>query len=131
MAFTSTLTHEGKRNDTNSTRNDVWEKVITFTIDAGDGSAKTAQAVEINGILQKIVAVSGAATGIAGTFTLSIDDNSDNEIFTAATPSTPAEGATSTFNLSEPLSGTVDVSINPNDDPTSGSWTITITLRGI
>jgi hypothetical protein len=77
------------------------------------------------------VAVSGAASGITGTFTLSIEDNGDNEVFTAATPATPAEGATSVFNVHEPLSGTVDVYIDPNDDPTSGSWTVTITLRGI
>jgi len=129
MAFTSTLaTTQTVPTSDLLNRYRVWEKVITFTIDAGDGSAKTAQAVELNGILQKIVAVSGAATGITGTFTLSIEDNGNNEIFTA---SGPAEGATSTWNVHEPLSGTIDVYINPNDDPTSGSWTITITLRGI
>lgn len=131
MAFTSTLTttHTVPTQDLLN-RYRVWEKVVTFTIDAGDGSAKTAQAVEINGILQKIVAVSGAHDN-AETFTLSIDDNSDNEIFTAATPATPAEGATSTWNVHEPLSGTVDVNIDPSDDPATGSWTVTITLRGI
>lgn len=131
MAFTGVVANVVDRRSDPTGRHPVWVKTVTFTIDAGDGSAKLTKAVPVNGILQKIVAKSGAATGITGTFTLSIDDNSDNEIFTAATPVTPAEGAISTFNVNEPVAGTIDVGINPNDDPTSGSWTITITLRGI
>lgn len=132
MAFSSTLqTTISPPTQDLLNRYRVWEKVIVFTIDSGDGSAKTAQAVEINGVLQTIVAKSGAAAGITGTFTLSVEDNGDNEIFTAATPATPAEGSTSVFNVHLPLSGTIDVYIDPNDDPTSGSWIITITLRGI
>ena len=106
----------------------VWEVVLTDVITAGDGSTEIKHTLPVNGILQKIVAVSGAATGITGTFTLAIDDNADNEIFSA---SGPAEGATSTWSVNEPVSGTIDIGINPNDDPTSGTWTITVTLRGI
>ncbi len=131
MAFTGVVATVVDRRSNRSNKHPVWEKTVTFTIDSNDGSAKLTKAVSVNGILQKIVAVSGTAAGITGTFTLSIDDNSDNEIFTAATPVTPAEGAVSTFNVNEPVSGDIDVGINPNDDPTSGSWTITITLRGI
>lgn len=130
MAFTSTLMTSDKR-DQNIDTFPVWERKIVFTIDAGDGSAKTAQAVEMNGIVKSITATSGAATGITGTFTLSIDDNDNNEVFTAATPETPAETATSVFNVDIPLSGIIDVNIDPNDDPTSGSWEITIVLRGV
>jgi hypothetical protein len=128
MAFTSVLSDPTDRRSDSLDRRPVWERIITFTIDAGDGSAKTAQAVPLNGIIQKIIATSGTATGITGTFTLSIEDNGDNEIFTA---SGPAEGATSTWSATEPVTGIIDVYIDPNDDPTSGSWTITITLRGI
>ena len=129
MAFTSTLSvSETPEVLTRLNRYIVWERVIVFTIDAGDGSTKTAQLVPINGLLQKITASSGAATGITGTFTLSLEDNNDDEIFTA---SGPAEGAVSTWSVNEPLSGNIDVYINPNDDPTSGSWTVTITLRGV
>ena len=131
MAFSATLTSFVENRNVEGNIGPVWETVITFTIAAGDGSAKLTFPVKVNGILQKIVTASGAAAGIAGTFTLSIDDNGDNEIFTAATPVTPAEGATSTFNLSEPVNGTIDIGIDPNDDPTSGSWIITVTLRGI
>ena len=106
----------------------VWEVVLTWVITAGDGSAEVKYALPKNGILQKIIAKSGAATGIAGTFTLAIDDNGDNEIFTA---SGPAEGATSVWNVNEPICGTIDIGVNPNDDPTDGTWTITVTLRGI
>ena len=128
MVFTSLLATPTDSRLNNVDRFPVWERIITYTIDAGDGSAKLTQAVPVNGRLTKIIAKSGAAAGITGTFTLSIDDNGNNEIFTT---SGPAEGATSTFSVSEDVSGTIDVGIDPNDDPTSGSWEIVITLRGI
>lgn len=112
----------------NKDANPVWEVVATFIIEAEGGHAEIKQAIPVNGILQKIVAYSGAATGITGTFTLAIDDNGDNEIFTA---SGPAETATSVWNVNEPVSGNIDVGVDTNDDPTSGTWTITVTLRGI
>lgn len=130
MAFTSTLTTFDKRPQ-NVDKFPVWRRTIVFTIDAGDGSTKTGQEVEVNGILRMMVVSSGAATGITGTFTLSIDDSDGNEIWTAATPATPAEGATSVFKDELALSGVVTVNVNPNDDPTSGSWEITIAMEGI
>ncbi|MHC4121934.1 MAG: hypothetical protein ACYSSI_00040 [Planctomycetota bacterium] len=107
---------------------DIWEVVLSYVLTSSSGGDEIKHALPVNGILQKIIATSGAATGITGTFTLAIDDNGDNEIFTA---SGPAEGATSTWNVAEPVSGTIDIGVNPNDDPTSGTWTITVTLRGI
>ena len=57
MAFTSTLsTTISPPTQDLLNRYRVWEKVIVFTIDAGDGSVKTKQEVEINGVLQTIVA---------------------------------------------------------------------------
>lgn len=129
MAFTSTLSvTETPEVITRLNRFTCWERVITFTIDAGDGSAKTAQVVPINGLLQTITVSSGAAAGITGTHTVSLEDNNNDEIFTA---SGPAEGAVSNFSVNLPLVGNIDVYIDPNDDPTSGSWTITVTLRGV
>lgn len=131
MAFTGALTTPFDQRGQDETRFPVWEKKVTFTIDAGDGSTKLTVPVELNGILSHITATSGTAAGITGTFTLSLDDNDDIEIFTAATPATPAEGASSLFNVYIPVTGIIDVGINPNDDPTSGSWTVTIVLRGV
>ena len=128
MVFTAVLTTPTDRRSDDTDRYPVWERIITFTIDAGDGNAKLTQAVPVNGILQKIIVTSGTANSISGTFTLSIDDNGNNEIFTA---SGPAEEGTSTFNVTEPVTGSIDVGIDPNDDPGSGSWVITVTLRGI
>ena len=106
----------------------VWEVVLTFTLTSTSGGDEIKVNLPVNGTLQKIIATSGAAAGITGTFTLAIDDNGDNEIFTA---SGPAEGATSLFSVSEPVSGIIVIGVNPSDDPTSGTWTITVTLRGI
>ena len=106
----------------------VWEHVLTYTLTTSSTGAEITQALPINGILQKIIISNGAAAGITGTLTLGIDDNGDNEIFTSAGP---AETATSTFNVWEPVTGTIDIGVNPNDDPTSGTWTIIVTLRGI
>ena len=127
VAFTAALSTTDRRSDSLD-RRPVWERIIVYTIDAGDGSTEVKQAIPLNGILQKIIAKSSAAAGITGTFTLAIDDNGDNEIFTA---SGPAETATSTWNVNESVTGVIDVGVNPNDDPTSGTWTITVTLRGI
>lgn len=131
MAFTSSLATPTDSRLNDADRYPVWERIITYTIDANDGSAEVKQTVPVNGILLKIIAESGAAEGITGTFTLAIDDDGDNEIFTAATPVTPGNSATSTFNVNEPVNGTIDVGLDPNDDPTTGTWVITITLRGI
>ncbi len=106
----------------------VWEVVLTYVLTTSSTGAEIKASLPVNGILQKIIAKSGAATGITGTFTLAIDDNGDNEIFTA---SGPAETATSIWNVTEPVSGTIVIGVNPNDDPTGGTWTITVTLRGI
>jgi hypothetical protein len=107
---------------------DVWEVVLEFVLDASAGGDEIKFSLPLNGTIQKIIAKSGAATGITGTFVIAIDDNGDNEIFTSAGP---AEGATSQFSVTEPVSGVIDIGVDPNDDPTGGTWTITVTLRGI
>lgn len=127
MAGTVTFTQYDRRTNTQNMFN-VWEVVLTYVLTTTSGGDEIKAAVPLNGILQKIVCASGAATGIVGTLTLAIDDNGNNEIFTAEGP---AEGATSTWSVSEPVSGVIDVGVDPSDDPTAGTWTITVTLRGI
>lgn len=128
MAGTVVETSRVDRRNSADKKFPVWEIVLTYTLTTTSTGAEIKHALPINGILQKIICKSGAATGIAGTLVLAIDDNGDNEIFTAAGP---AEGATSTWSVSEPVNGFIDVGVNPSDDPTAGTWTITVTLRGI
>ncbi len=112
----------------------VWEHVMTFTVEAGGGSTELSHTLEnLNGLLTDIIVESGTAGGISGTFGLAIDDNRDNEIFVAASPATPAEGANSRFPVDIALVGDVKVQVNPSDDPTAGQddWEIVVTLKGI
>ncbi len=107
----------------------VWEEVITYTLTTTSGGDAITQVIPVNGILQKIVIASGAAAGISGTLTLAIKDNGGNTIFPATAG--PAEAAESTFSVWEPITGTMSVIVDPSDDPTSGTWEIVVTLRGI
>ncbi len=107
----------------------VWEEIITYVLTTTSGSDAITQSIPVNGILQKIIVASGTAAGITGTVTLAIQDNGGNTIFPATAG--PAEGAESAFNVWEPLVGTISVIIDPNNDPTSGTWEITVTLRGV
>lgn len=127
MAGTVTFTTKDRRSDTLG-RFPVWEVICTFVLTDTSGADEIKAAVPINGILQQIVAKSGTAAGIGGTFTLAIDDDGNNEIFTA---SGPAEEGTTVWDVYEPLVRIIDVGVNPNNDPGSGTWTIIITLRGI
>jgi len=108
----------------------VWERVLTFTIEADGGASEIKVALPINGILQKVICAVGDAVGITGTVDLAIDDNGNNEIFAVTSL---AENIIYPYSVNEPLSGMIDVGINPSDDPATGEadWTITVTLRGI
>ncbi len=97
--------------------------------DPQSGGDAITQVIPVNGILQKIIIASGAATGISGTLTLAIKDNGGNTIFPATAG--PAETEESTFNVWEPIAGTMSAIVDPSDDPTSGTWEIVVTLRGI
>jgi len=106
----------------------VWERTIVYTLTTTSGGDEIKYVLPMNGILQKIICKVGAATGITGTLTLAIDDNGDNEIFTVAAL---AESTTYKYNVSEPIAGKMTIGVDPSDDPTGGTWTITVTLRGI
>lgn len=104
----------------------VWERVITFTFASGDDT-EVKQAIPVAGILQKIIVKCGSCAGANPTATIAIDDNADNEIFTAAAL---AESTTYPYNISEPLVGVMDVGILPSTDPLS-AYIVTVYLRGI
>ena len=104
----------------------VWERLITASYDADDDGPVT-QALNINGILLKIVFDIPVTTTTGTTSQLLIKDNNDDTIFDSGEL---AEGSTYTFNLFEPLTGTIDVTYEPS--AAAGSVeTPTITLRGI
>lgn len=104
----------------------VWEHVITFTFASGD-TAEVKQAININGVLQTVIAKCGAASGAVVTATVAIDDNADNEIFSVASL---AESTTYKYSVSEPVCGAIDVGVLPSTDPLS-AYTVTVYLRGI
>lgn len=104
----------------------VWEEVLTFTFANGD-EAEQKIAVPINGLLRKIIVKCSAASGAVVTATVAVDDNADNEIFSVAAL---AEATTYTYNVDEPLSGTIDVGVLPSTDPLS-AYSVTVYLRGV
>ncbi len=133
MANSTALTSDFDRRNLEPHVQSVWEYVVTFTIEAGGGSSELSHTLDnLNGILTDIIAESGSADGISGTFGLAIDDNRDNEIFVAAAPATPVEGANARFSVDIAVRGDLKIQVNPNDDPTTGSdWEIVVTLKGI
>lgn len=132
MANTGVLTTASSVDRRNQEPNamPVWEMVLTYTVEAGGGATELTVDLPINGILQKIVADSNAAGGISGTFNLAIDDEGDQEIFAVTGL---IEDTAYKYNVWEPVAGTINVGVNPSDDPTTGEddWVITIVLRGI
>ena len=103
----------------------VWEKIITYGLVSGDTTATAA--VNIEGLLQRIVLVASNNTGNA-TSTLTITDRNDKTIFTSA--AALAENATHTWSVHEPLSGPCDVLITYSTD-VGGTHTDYVYLRGV
>ena len=105
----------------------VWEHLITASYDTDDTGVAT-QAININGILLKVVISVPVTTATGTTSQVLIKDNNDVTIFDSGEL---AESATPyTFNLFEALSGSIDVSYEPSGAAGSAE-TPTITLRGI
>ena len=106
----------------------VWERVVTFTYASADIGTKT-EALPINGILIKVI-MELPVTNVGGTTEqLLILDNGDNTIFDSTEV---AEENTHTFNVYEPLSGTIDLVLEPSAASTDvGGTTKVVTLRGI
>jgi hypothetical protein len=126
MAGSSTLTSSVEKRNTEPHIKPVWERVLTFSFVSGD-TAEVKQAIPINGLLQKIVVTNSGASGATVTSTVAIDDNADNEIFSAGSL---AEATTYNYSVSEPVAGTIDIGVTPSTDPLS-AYSVTVTLRGV
>ncbi len=127
MADSAVLT-SSTRAKTNLTPNeDVWEAVFTFITDAG-GHAEQSVAFPLNGTARNMVVVLPVTNATGTTSTVTIDDNSDAEIFNSGAL---AENGTHVFNLDHALSGTVDISLDMSADPTVASVSNVVTIRGI
>jgi len=121
------LTSEVDGRMSDADRQPVWEKVITGTWDTGETGDLT-QTVSLNGILQKIIVASGLNDNNV-TGQLLVKDNGDNTIFDSGEL---AESATPyKYNVSEPLSGKVDIVIGASGDPGASGVIIKVTLRGV
>lgn len=107
----------------------VWEHVITWTYDADDAGAET-QSINVNGILIKVIMTIPDTTADTTTEQLLIKDNGDNTIFDSG-ELTEGEGVTYTFNLFEPITGTIDVILEPSAASQDAVTTKVVTLRGI
>jgi len=126
MAFTAVTTKIDNRHL--GCQFPVWETKTVFTIDAGDGSTELTEEVLINGRLMDLVIVVGAAAGITGSVDIDFDDADGNEFDSNAGL---AEGSTTIpSSIDQPVNN-FDIRCNPSDDPTSGSWTITVYAKGL
>jgi len=130
MANSSTLTSSVERRNVEPNIKQVWERVITYLVEADGGATEMKEVIPINGILQKIIVKVGDAAGVSATVNVAIDDNGDNEIFAVTGL---AENSTYKYDVNEPVSGSIDVGMNPSDDPAAGNidWPVVVTLRGI
>jgi len=104
----------------------VWDALVTATWD-DDDTGDVTQAITINGIIQKIILVAPNATN-AVTFQLTILDEEDTVIFDSGEQ---AENATYTWSVHEPVTGTIDVVIEPSGALGATNPDATITLRGL
>ena len=107
----------------------VWERVVTFTYASADVGTKT-QALPINGILIKVI-MELPVTNVGGTTEqLLILDNGDNTIFDSTEV---AENNTHVFDVYEPLTGLVDLILEPSaaSEDVDDATTKVVTLRGI
>ncbi len=126
MAFTAVTTKKDNRH--RGPEFPVWEIKTVFTIIAGDGSAELTEEVNINGRLMDLVIVVGAAGGITGTVDIDFDDADGNEFDANAGL---AEGSTTIpSSIDQPVNN-FDIRCKPSDDPTSGSWLVTVYAKGL
>ena len=116
-----------RRKEGDADSSPVWELLITWSYDTDDTGAEVL-AVNINGLLRKIVFTVPVTSTTGTTSQLLIKDNADNTIFDSGEL---AESATPyTFNVDEPLSGSIDVSYEPSAAAGSAE-TPTVSLRGV
>lgn len=105
----------------------VWERKLELVTIAG-GHVEISVAIDLNGLLQKIIMVVPATQATGQSATLTIDDGNDVEIFNSGAK---AEGDTYIFNVSDPLCGNIDISIDFAGSVGSTNHTTTVYLRGV
>ena len=122
---TSVLTSWVERRNQEPLIKPAWELVVTASFDADDVGNAT-QAIPLNGILLKVVLVV-PDTDSDPACEVEILDNADNKIFDSVDQAV----GTHTFNLYEPMTGTMDVVIGPAGVFGAGGGDVVVTLRGI
>lgn len=122
---TAVLTSYVERRNQEPLIKPVWELVVTGTLD-GDDEGDATQAIPLNGIILKVVLVVPDTTDDPAC-EVEILDNADNTIF----DSTDQAVGTHTFNLYEPVTGTIDVVMGPAAAFGGTGGDIVVYLRGI
>jgi len=105
----------------------VWERTLSLITIAG-GHVEISVTIDLNGLLQKIIMVVPATQATGQSATLTIDDNAGNEIFSSGAQ---AEGDTYCFNVNEPLTGNIVISIDFAGSVGTANHTTTVYLRGV
>jgi hypothetical protein len=123
---TATLTRQSQDRLRVNPRYKVWDAIVTAVWD-DDDTGDVTQAITVNGIIQKIVFVAPDGTN-AVTYQLVIRDDGDNTIFDSGEV---AEAATYTYNIHEPVTGTIDVIVGPSGAIGATNPDAVVTLRGI
>ena len=125
-APTMTTTSKFDQRSSDAERYPVWEIVLNGLWDADDTADGTVSH-KINGILQKVI-LKVPNTANASTGQVVIKDNGDNTIFDSGEK---AETATYAFNVSEPLTGTIDTVIGISGASGTAATNLVVTLRGV
>ena len=129
MAGTQTISvTTDTRFRTNQKRSeDVWDITVTSVHDAS-GDESVTEAIPFNGIIRHITITIPVTNTTGTTSQILIKDNDDSTVFDSGEI---AENATHNFSVDLPLSGTIDVSVEPSAAAGSGGNTTTVALRGI
>jgi hypothetical protein len=105
----------------------VWERHFLATFDADDTTDQTLTIHPLNGIIQKVVVKVNDNTN-AVTSQLEIKDSGDNIVFDTGEL---AENDTYTFNMSEPVNGSIDFVAGISAAAGASGATIEIWVRGV
>lgn len=102
----------------------AWEKITVFSLISGDTTG--AAAIDLNGLIQKIIIKLSDMENAEGTTDVSLTDNGDNTIFSVTNL---AESNTTLYSVSEPIATEVNIVLGFTDP--AATATVTVTLRGI
>ena len=123
---TVTLTSYFERRNQEPNIKPVWDVIVTATHDADDTGDVT-QALNINGIIQKVIlTVPNFTNSITGQVV--IKDNEDKTIFDSGEQAKNADYA---FSLHEPVTGTIDVVIGVSGVAGGTGDSIVVAIRGL